>query len=221
MELRQFVGPLVLSGVLALAPSFTSAALVDHGAVTTDTITGLDWLDLTATVSMSFDDVVALSLPGGLLSGWRHASRAEVVQFWQDAGGVGPFTGEAKGTTEWVRSLQELWGKTYPFQYSGPNGVIYQTSIAMTSDQSQTCSTCNLTVYFADNTNVVDSSYGDIAEAMQLNEAYTWQGQRPIGHALVRASQYTLSTVPEPSTLGLLCAGGLFLVPRRLFRRLV
>lgn len=185
--------------VLASSTACASAGLIDYATYTRDTVTGLDWLDLTATRGFSYDDVASQMGSGQMYEGWRFASRAEVTQFWSDAGGTGPFTGGANGGTNWVGQLQALWGKTYPFVYV-VNGYTVQGTIAMTSDSSQTCSTCNLTVYLLDNIDVNDSSLGDFAEAIQLNEAYRWQGQAPIGQALVRSGS---SEVPEPNSMAL------------------
>jgi hypothetical protein len=49
-----------------------NAALVDNGAYTTDTESGLDWLDLSATDGLSYDSALANN------PGYRHAMNAEV-----------------------------------------------------------------------------------------------------------------------------------------------
>jgi hypothetical protein len=172
--------------VLASAGAICQAALLDNGNHTSDTATGLDWLDLTVTRGQSYDQVVAQMGAGGPYEGWRHATRAEVRQFWINAGGAGPFAGAAKGETNWVGRLQALWGKTYSFLYTVPPDYLVQGTIAMSADPSATCSLCNLTVYLLDNVNISESSVGDFAEAEQLNEAARSDGQTPIGHALVR-----------------------------------
>lgn len=197
-HLRLLVGILLLCGA-----SVANAALVDNGAYTTDTVTGCDWLDLTVTRGLSFDDVASRMGIGQQFEGWQFASRAEVTQFWTDAGGLGPFSGAASGETNWVGRLQSLWGKTYPFIYT-VNGNLVQGTVAMTADVSTTCPTCNLTVYLLDNTNATDTSAGDFAEAVQLNEAYRSQGQVPIGLALVRES---VPAVPEPENLPMIILG--------------
>lgn len=192
-----------VSAFLVATSTGANATLVDNGSFTTDTATRLDWLDLTASRRLSFDEVSSQFGAGQTFEGWRFASRAQVIQFWTNAGGVGPFTGPASGDRNWVGRIQSLWGKTYPFLYS-VNGNTVQGTIAMTSDPSTSCLACNLTVYLLDNINASDSNIGDFAEAIQLNEAYRWQGQVPIGHALVRD---TASPVPEPATLLLLFLG--------------
>lgn len=49
-----------------------NAALVDNGAYTTDSVSGLDWLDLSATFDMTLSDAQAAN------SGWRLATDSEV-----------------------------------------------------------------------------------------------------------------------------------------------
>jgi hypothetical protein len=191
--------------ILIFTLRFTSAnaALVDNGLYTTDTITGIDWLDLTETNGKSFDEVSNQLNNGEKLEGWKFATRSDIDIFWTDAGGVGPFSGLANGKSNWVGQIQRLWGKTYPFVYL-VNGYAVQGSIAMTSDKSGTCSTCNLTVYILDNIDLSDSNYGDYAEAIQLNEAYRSQGQVPIGMALIRNNS---APIPEPATLSMYALG--------------
>lgn len=48
------------------------ATLIDNGDWTTDDVTSLDWLDLTATVGQTYDE----ALTGNV--GWRYATNAEV-----------------------------------------------------------------------------------------------------------------------------------------------
>ena len=58
------------------------AALVDNGSYTTDTVSGLDWLDLTATENLSVSDALAAN------SGWRLATNSEVEDlFYQSFDG--------------------------------------------------------------------------------------------------------------------------------------
>jgi hypothetical protein len=183
--------------------SLVNAALIDHDTYSSDTATGMDWLDLTQTRGQSFDEVMSQTSAGQLLEGWRFATKAEIGQFWANAGGVAPFTGAAEGVNNWVGRLQALWGKTYPFIYA-VNGHLVQGTIAMTGEASVTCATCNLTVYLLDNIDISNSSTGDYAELVQANEAYRWQGQTPIGHALVRQAT---APIPEPASVMLAIFG--------------
>lgn len=74
----------MLKQLIATMPLLLSisaqAAIVDMGSVTRDTSTGLDWLDVTFTAGMSYNQVAAELGPGGNYEGWRYASVAELDQ---------------------------------------------------------------------------------------------------------------------------------------------
>jgi hypothetical protein len=66
--------------IATLALGFIStgqAAIVDLGNITRDTNSGLDWLDVTETAGLSYNEVSSRLTPGGSLAGWRYASAAE------------------------------------------------------------------------------------------------------------------------------------------------
>ena len=54
--------------------------------ISEDSNNGLQWLDWTATENMSFNEVVAQTVPGGMLEGWRHATQDEVACLLNDSG---------------------------------------------------------------------------------------------------------------------------------------
>ena len=62
----------VLVLVLVFWFGAASASLVDNGSFTTDTVSGLDWLDISDTTGMSWEEA-----PENY-SGWRHATNPEV-----------------------------------------------------------------------------------------------------------------------------------------------
>jgi len=62
------------------------ANIIDHGTYLSDTGTGLDWLDLTATQGQSYNTVL-----GSMPAGWHYASLADVATLFTDAGGVPPY----------------------------------------------------------------------------------------------------------------------------------
>lgn len=61
----------------AVVMSSAQAAIVDHGIYLTDTVTGLDWLDVTTTAGKSYNQVFAQLGSGGAYDGWRYASGDE------------------------------------------------------------------------------------------------------------------------------------------------
>ncbi|MFK5894855.1 MAG: hypothetical protein QM504_16675 [Pseudomonadota bacterium] len=56
------------------------------GLITSDTEIGLEWLDLTETVNMSYDDISSQFGTGGKFEGWRYASASEVINLWANFG---------------------------------------------------------------------------------------------------------------------------------------
>jgi len=54
------------------------AELVDNGSYTSDTASGLDWLDLTETRGLSYNTVLAQMNSGGRFDGWTYATREQV-----------------------------------------------------------------------------------------------------------------------------------------------
>ncbi len=56
------------------------------GSFTLDTVTGLQWLDLTQTLNMSMNDVKANMGAGNTYSGLRYATANEVIALYADAG---------------------------------------------------------------------------------------------------------------------------------------
>lgn len=66
--------------VLTLTTSYAGAALIDSADsnFTIDTESGLDWLDVTASVGQSYYDVSGQLGSGGSYEGWRYATNDEV-----------------------------------------------------------------------------------------------------------------------------------------------
>jgi len=76
-----------ITTALVLSTS-VNAALIDNGLLTTDTESGLNWLDLTETNGMTFKEVSSQLSIGGQFEGYRYASTAEVVDLWSRNFGI-------------------------------------------------------------------------------------------------------------------------------------
>jgi hypothetical protein len=102
--------------VQASRPNTT--ALVDQGNFTYDPATGLRWMDLTAVVDRSYNDVSMEFGPGGDFEGLRYATGAEVLQLWQHAGITDINVGYTPDNYAAISPLVELLGNTSdnPFQ---------------------------------------------------------------------------------------------------------
>lgn len=51
----------------------SNATIIDHGSFTSDTNTGLDWLDMSETNGLSYNQVIAELSEGGSLYGWHYS----------------------------------------------------------------------------------------------------------------------------------------------------
>jgi len=81
-----FAGMLFLSSTTG-----AQAALIANGDFTTDTGTGLDWLDLDLSLGLSVNQVSAQLGTGGLFEGYQIAIFSQVQTFLTNAGWGGPF----------------------------------------------------------------------------------------------------------------------------------
>lgn len=81
------------------------------GLLTRDTLTGLEWLDVPYSINRSYNDVASQFGAGGDFQGFRYATEAETVSFFQHAGltvGVGGYLGETLPMTR----MLDLVGRT-------------------------------------------------------------------------------------------------------------
>jgi hypothetical protein len=70
---------LVLSTSVNSALMSTDWQVAGDNLITHDTISGLNWLDLSETNNMSPDVVTVQLGTGGFFEGWRYATSAEVI----------------------------------------------------------------------------------------------------------------------------------------------
>jgi len=105
-----FFAPVIIS-FIGLHSPIAKAALIDHGNFTEDSVTGLKWLDLAATMGYSVNDI--LGGTGGFWdAGYRHATVAEVYQLFEHGGIADYSPGISTGNNEAVIGLQSLLGIT-------------------------------------------------------------------------------------------------------------
>ncbi len=105
---------LISLALLGLSVSSANASLVSGNTTfgddttTIDTVSGLEWLDLTHTAGLSYDVVSARLVDSGDdLFGWRYATLDEVATFWTNAGGGGgSYAGDADA---WVEGIFGYW----------------------------------------------------------------------------------------------------------------
>lgn len=106
-------------GLIALVSSLSvSADLVDNGNYTTDTATGLGWLDLTETTDLSYDYISSQFGSGGEFEGYRYANESDINTFFANAGALGPFNGNSSDNQAGLTTLFDLWGETQSYPTS-------------------------------------------------------------------------------------------------------
>ena len=84
------------------------AELVDNGKFTSDTQTGLDWLDLTETSGLSYEYVSSQLGGGGRFEGWSFAEQEQINTFFSNAGFVKKLNPSSNIVA--VSKLLDLWG---------------------------------------------------------------------------------------------------------------
>jgi hypothetical protein len=104
------------------------------GAITLDTATGLEWLDLTKSTDLSYDFVSSQFGLGGQFYGFRYAINSEIGSLWTDAGILishttsdGHLFGDPANIAP-IEALQALIGVTYSltdYTTQGISGTIF------------------------------------------------------------------------------------------------
>ena len=84
------------------------AALIANGDFTTDTDTGLDWLDHSVTAGLSFNQVTAELGAGGLFEGWQVATLDQAQTYLTNAGWIGPFDPTNTLNVNFVSTLETM-----------------------------------------------------------------------------------------------------------------
>lgn len=200
---------------LSLMTSVSHASLIDRGIHTLDTETGLEWLDLSATYTRSYNSVVDNLRPGGLYDGYRYANRSEVTNFFLDAGltfGADYNNPDRRNFDRYV-VFQNLVGITFEYTPANNFGLVGADTAAIFSGD-------------------LPHTFGySLVEAIDYSRAFTQDGARgystatiidPVnypgngfatswGSWLVKNS----AQVPEPTTFFLFLAGAIALMVRR------
>lgn len=179
----------VAVGMSAAAPHAARAELIDLGSVTRDTTAELDWLDLTETVGLSYDDVVNGVGNSWYAEGWRYATVGEVCDLVSNY--VAPFEGGCPGAAETafgdlLTPFQALFGVT---RISGLGEPISQ---GLFEDEEPADPAQGLAVLWL--------QAGNSLREVHLDAVAVGAGDAEVGSFLVRP-------IPEPGSGALLLAG--------------
>ena len=80
------VAAMMVAALSFAAPAQASSILIDKGDFTYDPDTRLQWLDVTSTAGLSYNDVITNNGVDFVKNGWRYATDFEVDQLYRHAG---------------------------------------------------------------------------------------------------------------------------------------
>ncbi|MFZ1547467.1 MAG: PEP-CTERM sorting domain-containing protein [Candidatus Nitrotoga sp.] len=207
------------------------AAFIDSGTYLTDTISGLDWLDVTASVNRSYNDVSSRFGVGGEFEGWRYATglefRALAVNF---TGLVSPWTYQPIFILDYegavsIDALVEYLGSTLDSAYVACCGSTWDAlngyaegagrdySWGIISDENVAGTRYVAMLHDGDSfpadqdaVTRLDHRIPDLVWAHSASVPVEYS-QTDIGSYLVRSALPSSATVPEPTTIALLGLG--------------
>jgi hypothetical protein len=155
--------------------------------LTQDKKTGLEWLDLNATVNRSYDEVAA-GFGGYTTSGFRFASRSEVDQLFSNA--IATVVGADGGTIGQRAILPETLGAT--FASSGQGAVLFGSGLFGSPDASGRLGLASYEALANSLDPVVTATGG--SQSRSATNAYA-------GSFLVRTTKGEVTAVPTPALL--------------------
>ena len=97
-KLRFILTVIYISLLYTIFTTHASGAIIDNGIYTTDTATGLDWLDVTKTFNESYNSVTNQLANNGQLAGWTFATITQLDNLIYDASGILPQNHELSAT---------------------------------------------------------------------------------------------------------------------------
>lgn len=131
----------IIAAALCFAPVTVPAELLERdwqtsgdGLLTYDTATGLEWLDVTLTVNMSYNDVTAQLGTGGTYAGFVHASETQIVGLF-DAVDLQehPILFTLEGPK--IALLTSFWGLIWDFGDGGRTAGLTANTTGLPADQ--------------------------------------------------------------------------------------
>jgi len=116
-----------LTILIILSLSFNShAKIVDHGNYITDTVAGIDWLKLSNTEALSYDQVSAQLGTDGQFEGWLFANKNQLETLFDNAGGSGNYStyitlpdgSVTPNNTDNILPVLNMWGNMGFYSYA-------------------------------------------------------------------------------------------------------
>lgn len=201
---RNFIAVATLIG----SPFTAHAYLIDNDQFTTDTMSRLDWLDVTASTNRTYDYVKTQFAAGGEFEGYRYATSAELLTLLGNAkdtsyeGGVTEHITlpevDSYGAADIILSLLGITSSTDPGAYVNYSwGLIADPRL---SNPYETWTSLILSN---------DRPEAEYLDYVHLHRRHVGKDQHtsPLGSFLVRDTFHSDSSVPEPPVLALLALG--------------
>lgn len=190
----------LVSAIVLLFSNFSSATLIEldlynpgDKLITSDTATGLYWLDLTVTQDFSYIDTRNKISSGGSLDGFRYATVADVDSLQLSAGlPAGTFFSSSFRYKNKMDALIDMVGET-------DSSSDYRSAFGITSDPfDPTTSIDDRIIRYFSITMAARAYQGVIADDSASSSVGSW---------LVTNTQPTIpEPVPEPSTMLLMAS---------------
>lgn len=209
---------LLAAASFALLAAPSSAAIVDAPDHTylTDTATGLDWRDVTATAGMSFNDVSSQLGAGGQFAGWRYATGDEFNTLVSNYSGVvipAGYHGYTNMEPDRIDGLVTLLGSTldaymlatygatwdHYYGYAEGQGIDYTYGL-LADISPRSPGAHHLAIIWDDDLGSSDFSFGKDYGAASPSYSHL-----TLGSFLVR--DHIAAPVPEPETYAMMLAG--------------
>jgi len=187
----------IFIGLFLTISSVANAVIVDNSSFTTDTASGLDWLDLTPTLGKTYFQVNGLLQSGQAYSGWSFATDTQLE------GLVSNFTGFTPASNA----------------NSSTNPNLFDGLITLFGGQTFAGKSAN--IYGAKGL-IGDTAFGSLFQVKSFERfndspvygTYTQANNVPdsvVGAFLVRPTKFSLTnpatSVPEPETYAMFLAG--------------
>jgi len=207
IRIRTILASLLLFGLFSSA----NAALIDNGSYTSDTQTGLDWLDLTETQNKSYDYVSSQLGTGGLYAGYAYATSSQFYTLVSNYTGVGAadvFEHDFTEGADSIDPLVQLLGNTNTSNSTNSPSLM-NSAYGLIADQYDANTHWAALIYDRDEASI----YNDFSIAEYYRGLANNQADVNIGSYLVRQT----ASIPESPSIFLLALGllGLFGVARR------
>lgn len=175
------------------------------GLITYDSKTGLEWLDLTETINLNFNDVFEKTLSGGIYDDWQIANNADVTQLWNNAG-INIITFNLLASNyEPVNYLLDFLGRTH----FDPIVVDYSLSWGRTNN-SYSANMHNVTLLW-------ETDLYNRPEGLAAINTNPQQQPNDVSSPTMGTYLFRVAQIPEPPAIAIMGLGllGLFGVSRR------